>query len=147
MLSLVTPPAVSLVFAAMKPQIGLGVAIYWLLLAWELGQIRLIARWFAPALFMLAASLLAYGFWPLTFIGKSENPANVAAFPYLIPLGLYMLWTRRADASKASGIFFAPYHTLYSAVLPLTVLFKHPRLMFIAWLILWAYQLFEVMVK
>ncbi|HLO18659.1 MAG TPA: hypothetical protein VK206_27760 [Anaerolineales bacterium] len=133
MLSFVTPAPVSLIFAAMKPQIGIGMALYWLFESWRLGGIRMIVKNFLPVTLMLLVSFVLYGFWILTFVGKSENIVNMSLFPYTVPVGLYLLWAaisqRHPQPAMAASPFFAPYHTLFTLAGPLVALLDYPKLL------------------
>jgi len=146
MLAFVTPAPISLIFAAMKPQIGIGIALYWMIYGWELGGIRLMIRWSLPVVILLAGSFALYGFWPLTFIGKGDNPVNISIFPYLIPLGIYFLWTKKKRAAMAAGPFLSPYHTVFTLAVPLVALLDHPKLLAVASALLWAWWILQAMV-
>ena len=140
MLSFFTPAPVSLIFAAMKPQIGLGVVLFYLWLGWETGGVRLLVRWFAPLFFLTALSFYVYGFWIMTWIGKWHNPWNISIFPYLIPLGLFIILKHKSKVSAgASSIFFAPYFAPFSLTAPLVALLQYPWLMFFVWVLTWIY--------
>lgn len=141
MLAFVTPAPISLIFAAIKPQVGIGIALYWLFESWRMGGIRTVIKKFLPVTLLLSASFLLYGFWVMTFRGKSQDVANISIFPYLVPVGLYLIWRaiieRRARPAMASGPFFAPYHTLFSLAVPLVALFERPRLFAVISVLLW----------
>jgi hypothetical protein len=141
MLAFVTPAPVSLIFAAIKPQIGIGIGVYWLFESWRSGGVRTVIKNFLPVTLMLGASFFFYGFWVLTFMGKTQNVVNISIFPYLVPIGLYLLWTaikqRHARPAMAAGPFFAPYHTLFSLAAPLIVLLEHPKLFVVISAFLW----------
>lgn len=144
MLSFVTPAPVSLIFAAMKPQIGIGIAIYWLVESWRAGGIRTVVKNFLPVTVLLAFSFAIYGFWIMTFLNKAQvtvNTVNVSLFPYLLPVGVYLLWVairrRNSRPAMAAGPFFAPYHTLFSLAAPLVALLDFPYLLAIASAVTW----------
>lgn len=141
MLAFVTPAPISLIFAAMKPQVGIGIGIYWLFESWRLGGIRTVIKNFLPVTLMLGVSFLLYGFWVMTFAGKSQNVVNMSIFPYVLPVGLYLLWVaiaqRRARPAMAASPFFAPYHTLFSLAVPLVALLEHPKLLAVISVFLW----------
>ncbi len=133
MLAFITPAPVSLIFAAMKPQVGIGIGLYWLFESWRLGGIRTVVKNFLPVTLLLLASFAIYGFWIMTFIGKSQNVVNMSLFPYSVPVGLYLLWIaitqRRARPAMAASPFVAPYHTLFSLAVPLVALLDYPKLL------------------
>jgi hypothetical protein len=153
MLSFVTPAPVSLIFAAMKPQIGFGIGVYWLIESWRLGGIRTVVKNFLPVTLLLLASFFIYGFWIMTFVGKSQNTVNtvnVSLFPYTLPVAFYLLWVamtkRRARPAMAASPFFAPYHTLFSLAAPLVALFEYPVLLAIASAVLWVHGVFRAII-
>lgn len=141
MLAFVTPAPVSLVFAAIKPQVGIGIAVYWLFESWRMGGFRTVIKNFLPVTLLLSASFLLYGFWVMTFIGKSQDVANISIFPYLVPIGLYLVWIaireRCERPAMAAGPFFSPYHTLFSLAVPLVALFERPKLFAAISALLW----------
>lgn len=144
MLSFVTPAPLSLILAAMKPQIGVGMAIYWLFHSWQSGGIRQVVKAFAPVTILTVVSFLLYGVWILRFREVIDAVNNIPVFPYLLPIGLYLVSTRRARASMAAGPFFSPYVSAPHLSVPLVALFRHPRLLFVAWIILWLIPLADV---
>jgi hypothetical protein len=101
----------------------------------------MVVRNFLPVTLILGASFLLYGFWVMTFIGKSQNVVNMSIFPYLVPVGLYLLWEamrhRYARPAMAASPFFAPYHTLFGLAVPLVALLEHPKLLALISALLW----------
>src|SRR5690606_38971700 len=61
----VLPPQIGLFFILIKPQMGLAVALFWLVEAWREGGLREVIRVFGPVGAALALSLALYGLWPL----------------------------------------------------------------------------------
>ena len=147
MLSFVTPAPVSLLFAAMKPQVGIGVGLFWLIDAWLTGGIKRVVWDFVPVVVFLLGSFAHYGFWIGNSLGKWDCPVNAALFPYLIPIGLYLLYMRQKPAAMASCICFSPYHTYFGLSAPLVALFQYPRLMLIGWIVLWMYPLSRILLS
>ena len=149
MLSFVTPAPISLIFAAMKPQIGIGIGLYWLFESWRMGGIRTVLKNFLPVTILLLVSFALYGFWILTFIGKSQNAVNMSLFPYSVPLALYMLWVsitkQHTKLAMAAGPFLAPYHTLFSLAAPLVAFFDYPKLLALVSACLWVHGVFHAL--
>lgn len=141
MFSFITTPIPALLFAAIKPQIGFGIGLYWLILAWRQGKSRLVLKWFAPVFFLLGLSFYMYGFWVMSFSTRLTDRVNISIFPYLIPVGLYLLYTRAKNGAMASGVLFAPYHSGIALCAPLVSLLQHPRLLLVAWILTWIPQL------
>src|SRR6185503_15288698 len=67
MLGFVLPPPIGLIFVLIKPQVGIGIAIFWFVEAWREGGIRQLGRTFWPFLAMTLLSFALYGFWPRHF--------------------------------------------------------------------------------
>jgi hypothetical protein len=95
---------------------------------------------------MLAATFVLYGFWVMTFFGKWDNVYNVSLFPLLVPLGAYMIWRKEKRLAMASSLFFAPYHSMYSLMVPLTALLQYPKLLAVAWAASWLYVVLKFFV-
>jgi hypothetical protein len=128
------PPVWGLFLLVAKPQIGIGVAIYYLGAAWQKGRFWGVVRTFAPLgiAYSLAAILFPVWIQRLLYdpqMALSRTLFNRSTFPYLIPLGLFFLWlafrNKNPYFALAASLFFAPYHTLYSyAVFQLALM--HP---------------------
>jgi hypothetical protein len=145
MLSFVLPAPIGLLFAAMKPQIGFGIGLYWLADAWRVGGMPAVVRTFLPVGILLLVSLQLYGAWFARFSDLTRVGWNISLFPYEVPVGLYLLWAamaqKRSRTAMASSTFLSPYISGFSLAVPLVALFEHPRLLFLAWACLWAYVL------
>jgi hypothetical protein len=115
------PPILGLLILMIKPQIGTGVALYYVI-----DFVRK-KRWleglkaFSP---VAAAYSLALIFFPIWYIRAINNPANIwnrSLFPYAIPLGLFLLWLavrhRNPYFALASTAFLAPYLTFYTYII------------------------------
>ena len=139
MLSFILPAPISLIFAAMKPQIGIGIALYWLWESWRVDKMRGVVRTFTPVIMLLGTSFLLYGFWFMRFQERLHIYINVSLFPYLVPLGIYFLYTRQKRAAMVSCICLSPYYSMFGLSPALVAFFDHPRLMLLAWLFLWGY--------
>jgi hypothetical protein len=111
MLAFVTPAPFSLILAAIKPQIGGGIAIYWLIVSWQQGGARRVLQNFMPVGLLLFASFLLYGFYPASYSQLSSVSWNAAPFPYLVPIGILfvgaVIRTRTARPVFLS-LFFYP---------------------------------------
>lgn len=64
-LGLIMPTWIGLFFVLAKPQIGIGVAIFWAFESYRLGKLRQMARDFVPVSLAILISLWIYGPWPL----------------------------------------------------------------------------------
>jgi hypothetical protein len=114
------PPVWGLFFLVIKPQIGVGVVIYYLVEAWKVGRFRQVFKTFTPVGIAYLASALLFPVWIERMIHNPQNPWNRSLFPYAIPLGLFLLWLgirkRNPYFALASAPFFAPYHSFYTYI-------------------------------
>jgi len=135
------PPQLGLFFVLMKPQIGVCIAIYWMYMAWRKGGVREIVRVFAPVTGAYLLSFLLYGFWFKHLFSMSSSPWNWGIFPYLVPIGIFLLYKAvQLKDIKLSGIsspLIAPYLTAYNFVIVLLSLFNRPALFLTAWATTW----------
>ena len=115
-LGLFLPPACGLLLLMIKPQIGVGPAIYHLIEAWRRGRLSGIVRVFWPIAIAYAVSALLFPVWLDRMFHKPANVWNRTLFPYGIPVGMLLLWlsvrTRNVFWALASTPFLAPYVTL-----------------------------------
>lgn len=136
------PPVWGLFFVLMKPQIGIGIAVYWAVEAWRTGGSDELVRRFAPVACAYLASFMIYGFWPARFIGMDAYPERVTGWPWVVPLGAYILYSsirqRELGLSAVSSPLLAPYSSQFSYSALLAGLFQMPRVFLIAWLLLWS---------
>lgn len=143
MLAFVMPPSFCFIFAAMMPQVGIGISLFWLVFAWEFGGLRFVLRHVTPVLILLVASFALYGFWPLSFFEVGESFYNVALFPYLIPLGAYLILTRQYRPSAAASPFLSPHFTMSTLAVPMVALFSKPKYLAMASAVTWMYVLIK----
>lgn len=144
MLAFVLPPRWGLVFAVSKPQVGAGIALYWLYRAWVQGGVKQVVRTFLPVTILLALSFWMYGFWFINIIVYKvlqENLNNMSFFPYSLPLGIYLLYIamKRMDARASFGAApcLAPYVTQFSYAAVLAMFMQHPKAMLVISAALW----------
>jgi hypothetical protein len=142
LLGAVLPPQLGLIFLAIKPQVGIGLGLYWLVLIWRERGFREVAITFAPVTLLLLLSFLLYGLWPLRFSQTvAWSSDNVTLFPYGVGLGLVILvqalQTRDSRASLASGPFFSPYVIHFTWACMLVYLLQKPKLLLFAVIALW----------
>lgn len=140
-LGLWMPPQIGLFFVLMKPQIGVGIAIYWMYMAWKEGGVWEVVRIFAPVSGAYLLSFFMYGFWPKYLFNMPNNPWNFGIFPYLVPIGLFLIYKALQQKNKRlagmSGPLIAPYVTTYNFAIMLLSLFDRPALFLAAWIVLW----------
>jgi hypothetical protein len=71
-LGLLMPPQIGLFFILMKPQMALGVGIYWFFEAWQENGFKGVFKVFWPVTAAFLLSFVIYGFWPLHQARNSE---------------------------------------------------------------------------
>lgn len=115
------PPVWGLFILLIKPQIGIGVALYYLFETWNKGRWAKVLRTFAPVTLGYILSFLIFPVLVEKLINKSSvDPWNRSIFPYGIPLGLFFLWLaiRKKNAYFALAVapLISPYITFYSYI-------------------------------
>ena len=153
MLSMFLPPAFGLMLAVTKPQVGLGMGIYWLVESWRAGGLRTVVPTFLPVTLLVISWPLLYDLQLVHFRELMGVGWNMSIFPYGLPVGIYLLWSAIAHTcpggrcqgnsktlSLASSPFFSPYFEGYSLVSLLTALLEHPWRLGLAWVCLWTYK-------
>lgn len=117
-LGYVLQPQIGLFFVLIKPQIGVGVAIFWFIQSWRKGGWRELLRVFAPITIVTLISLVVYGRWPLRVEREIELWWNASLWPLSIPIGLTLLVAavkrEELNFSIASSPFLSPYVLLHS---------------------------------
>jgi hypothetical protein len=109
------PPWAGLLLVMVKPQVGIGIAAYWVYRLWrELGLWKTIAR-LLPLLLLTTGSFLLFGNWLRDDSDRLLGGAywNVSFFPWSLPIGLAILYValrkRRVHAAIAASPFLSPY--------------------------------------
>lgn len=105
------PPPVGIWLVMAKPQVGIGVVLFWLLR-------RASRRWyiFAP---VGIALLLNYALLGLPTVSVAVyNPTPASAFPFGIPIAAWLIWRalKKADIAYAvpMSAFLSPYYSIVS---------------------------------
>lgn len=141
-LALLVPPAYGMALLAVKPQAIGAVVLIW----WRDNNFR--PYIFIPTAILLGLSFLVYGFWFNQAAGVPEISAvwNLAPFPFLIPVGAYLLYrayrTENSDdaiaLSVTATIFLTPYVAFYSVNTVIALLAsRFKREAFIIWCMTW----------
>ncbi len=108
------PPPIGLFFLALKPQISIGVVIYWAYAAWRRGGWRAVAGTFAPVVIALIASVLFFGNWMKPTSDRLITGFyNMSAFPWSVPIGILVLYLairrERMNTAISASPFLSPY--------------------------------------
>ncbi len=144
-IGLCVPTVYSGVFLMIKPQVALGYFFSF--------QISTLIKMGLISLAVVLISLPIYGLWPLDMLNIAETsgldqsvhnvaPAFLLGWPISLTIGTVL--ALRAFLRKdpyigiIAGIFFAPYITLYSLVIPLVfVTIRHPWLVLEFNIVVW----------
>lgn len=130
-----------------KPQEGLMAGLIWF------KQAKNKLLFFIPSLGLTAVSFAIWGWWVPNMLqqshltnGRLVGPWNISPFPWLIPLGLFMLylaWKLEDESfAVAATLCLVPYFAFYSLNTLFTMLAgRHPRLAIIGWVLLWIFFL------
>lgn len=112
------PPVYGLFLLMIKPQIGFGVALYYLVQTWRESRAAGVIRAFAPIILAHIAGLILFPLWIERLRSQFSNVWNRSIFPYGIPLGIFFLWLairkRNVWFALASAPFFSPFLTFYT---------------------------------
>lgn len=116
----VLPPQIGLFFVLIKPQIGIAVALYWVIEAWRTNKLTEIIRVFGPVAIVLLVSFLLFGLWPLQFEQEIDLWWNASLWPASIPVGLVLIVVairrRRMEFAMAASPCLSPYVLLHAWV-------------------------------
>jgi len=125
-LGFILPPQYGLFLLAIKPQIGVAVAIYWFILTWKTKGLIEVVKVFGPVAIALLISFLIFGFWPMNFNNAFGWGGNASLWPISIPVGLGLLVAsiRKQNISYAisASPCLSPYLLLHSWIGPLIAL-------------------------
>ncbi len=116
----VLPPQIGLFFSLTKPQLGIGLIVYWLVEAYREGGMRRIISTFLPVTLLFLATTIIYGPYFFQYGKLLDDPPgwNLSFWPYSILVGLPLLvWSvvkRQSQGAILGGPFFSPYMGYYS---------------------------------
>ena len=143
-LGFLMPPQIGLFFVLVKPQIGLGISIYWLIESWRNGGMKHVVKTFFPVTIVLIISFILYGLWPLR---SQQWASNSSLWPVSIPIGLVLLTTAIRNRSRGLSIvaspFLAPYVGVQSWAIATMGLLPHQLETIVAVIGLWVVHLIE----
>jgi hypothetical protein len=116
----VLPPQIGLFLVLIKPQIGIVLAMYWLIEVWRRRGIQEVFRTFGPLIVVLLVSFCLFGFWPLRFKEELHLWWNASLWPASIPVGLALLagaiLRNQKKFAMAASPFLSPYVLLHAWV-------------------------------
>ena len=142
------PPQIGLFFVMMKPQVGIGLLIFWSWQAWNKNKFIGLAKLLGPISIAYLASFLFYGLWPLRMFTLSNADINMGTFPHGIWIGLTLIYLsfkhKNKDLAAISSVFFAPYVSQFSYSVVLLSSFKYKVIFVLIWIGLWIPVLMRV---
>jgi hypothetical protein len=144
------PPQIGLFFVLTKPQLGIGLALFWLVQAWDRGKLREVLRVFAPVTIALMISFIPYGFWPLkTMLLTGDIWWNGSLWPVGLIVGVallvYALHRRSFPVSIISSPFLSKYLTIHGWNIALFGLLPFRYEFIAAWIAIWLLKLLGLM--
>jgi hypothetical protein len=134
-LGLLLPPPIGLVVLTAKPQLGLGVAIFWLVEAWRTGGWRKVLATISPTGLVFLISFVLYGNWLIGATFPLSQTWNTSLWPQSIPVGLLLIaWALRRRNNRPAIMaspFLSPYLAAHSWAVALLGLLPDSLLMII----------------
>jgi len=122
-LGMFLPPAWGLLVLMIKPQVGVGVAVYYFIDTWRENKdkVKALLRTFVPVALAYIVAAIIFPVWIERMVNKPANIWNRSIFPYGVPIGLFFLYLairhRNAFFAMAATPFFAPYLTFYTYII------------------------------
>jgi hypothetical protein len=142
LLAVVSPPWLGLILATVKPQVGIGLGLYWLVSLVRGKGWKAALLGFVPVTSLLLISFLLYGLWPLRFnqtLAWSVDNTSLGLQSVFIGAVLLVRSIRIRDArmALASGPFLSPYVLQFTWSACLVGLLNHPWELLVAVICLW----------
>jgi hypothetical protein len=145
----VLPPQLGLFLVLSKPQIGLGIAVFWAIEAFRSGGLRRLVITFGPVTLLTLLSILPYGLWFVPPAGIQNSYLNVSFWPESIPIGLalltYSIRKSRINFSIIASPFFSPYLSAYSWSGVLLGLAAYPAELTAVSIGIWIWRILQLM--
>jgi hypothetical protein len=126
-LGFIFPPQIGLFLVLMKPQAGIAMAIYWLIVSPNK------VKTFLPVTLAYLISFALYGFWILKAARMADKTGyhgavDISFFPYLVPVGLALLITsirkHKDGFAYIASPFLMPYVGANSYTVVILGIFK-----------------------
>lgn len=147
LLGLVLPVPIGLVFAIIKPQVGVGLTVYWFFHLMKTRGAAGTVKAFLPVTLITLLSFRLYGFWPLRFqdtLALSADSAaqyNTSLWPYGIFIGIWLLYkavqNQKSETAVAASPFLSPYVLQYTWVAALAGVIHAPLELLLVSIGLW----------
>lgn len=147
LLGLVLPAPIGLILAVVKPQVGIGLVIYWFFHLMKTQGLTGTIRAFLPVTVISLLSFWLYGLWPLRFqdtlvlSSSSAVEYNITLWPYGIFAGIWLIYKyiqhQKAETAIAASPFLSPYTLQYTWVTVLAGTAHAPMELFLVSIGLW----------
>lgn len=112
-LGLIMPPSIGMFFVLAKPQAGIGVAIFWVVMSYIQGGWKSLLKTVAPIGVVSILYCIPYGFWPRELFSAVDKGWNLSMFPYLAGAGIILLIRaircKKIGLAIAASPFLSPY--------------------------------------
>lgn len=142
LLALACPPWLGLILLAVKPQVGIGLGIFWAITIVRERGVWAAVRTALPLAGLLGLSFLLYGLWPLRFgqtLAWSVDNTAVGLQATFVGAVLLVRAIRLQEPrlALAAGPFLAPYVLQFTWSACLVALLRHPWELAAAVVCLW----------
>jgi hypothetical protein len=129
LLGFTLPAPIGLFLVLIKPQMGLVMALFWLVEALRQGGVKQVVQTFAPVTIVLLFSFFIYGNWlGGRQVDLLDSFWNASLWPWAIPIGVVLtalsLRDLRADLAMSASPFLSPYLAYHSWVVVLAGLMR-----------------------
>jgi len=142
LLAVVSPMWLGLILIAVKPQVGIGLGLYWAVVAWKEKGIRHVLWSVVPVAALTLWSFVLYGFWPLRFsqtLAWSVDNTSLGLQSLFVGAVLLVRSVRVQNKSMAmaAGPFLSPYVLQFTWSACLVGLLDSPAELLAAVICLW----------
>lgn len=151
LLGFLLPPRWGMLCFVIKPQVGVGAAIYSVVMAWQAGRWRGLVDLLAPLAVLLALSFALYGLWPLQADTGwvVQGTWNVALGPWVASVGVWILLhgikKRQITTAAAASPFFSGYVGAHSWTVGWLLLLGDIRWLTVALVCSWGWLTIRVL--
>lgn len=124
LLAIVFPAPIGLILATIKPQVGIGIVIYWFFNILKTKGIKEVVKTFMPVTILTLLSFWLYGLWPLRFqetlklSSSSQLNYNSSIWPQGAFIGIWLLYkaskNNQSRIAMAASPFLSPYTLQYT---------------------------------
>ncbi len=130
-LGMTLPPQIGLFLVLLKPQVGIGIAVFWLIDSLRSGGIKQAVIIFAPVSLAFLLSVIMFGLYFLGAGDLTQLPTNISIWPWGLAVGIALLflavYKHRSELAMLSGFFFSPYVGIASLSIVLFSLLRDRR--------------------